>query len=217
MANALQMTITLATMRSAQHLLLALFVMSMTAFVGWQGLKFFNDLQLKMPDSAIGLTAPTPEKQKLSTALIELFGSSKSESAQTSKAAEQLPESNLNLHVSAIFFMANPGQSSIVLEDGDRTLILKPGDEARPGVTVQHIESNRVTLKRNGKLEQISFRGFGEIASNDSTPSSRPPLAQSSNNEPLAAATSLETPPSLEQNTPTAYQQFIQRKLAQTK
>lgn len=217
MANALQMTINLAKIRSIQHLLLTLFVMSMTAILGWQGFKFFNELQLNKPDSAIGSPALAPERQKLSTALIELFGSSGADSTQISKAAEQLPESNLNLHVSAIFFMAIPGQSSIILEDGDRTLILKPGDEARPGVTVQHIESNRVTLKRNGKLEQISFRGFGEIASSDSTLSSLPPLAQSSNSEVFTTASPLETPAALEQNAPTAYQQFIQRKLAQTK
>jgi type II secretory pathway component PulC len=215
MANALRMTINFAKTRSAQRLLLTLLVISMTAILGGQGFRFFNELQLNKPDSTIGSPAPTPEKRKLSTALIELFGSSGGDSTQISKAAEQLPESNLNLHVSAIFFMANPGQSSIVLEDGDRTLILKPGDEARPGITVQHIESNRVTLKRNGKFEQISFRGFGEIASNGSAPSSLPPIAQ--NSEPLATTTSSETPATLEQNTPTAYQQFIQRKLAQTK
>jgi type II secretory pathway component PulC len=217
MANALQTTIDLTTMRSVQHLLLALFVMSMTAVLGWQGFNFFNELQLNKPSSAAGLPTTVPEKQELSTALIELFGSSETSSIQISKALEQLPESNLNLQVSAIFFMAPPGQSSIILEDGDRTLILKPGDEARPGVTVQDIESNRVTLKRNGKLEQISFRGFGEIASSDSALSALPPLAQSSNSEAFTTALPPETPAVQEQNTPTAYQQFIQRKLAQTK
>lgn len=217
MANPLQMTITLATTRSIQHFLLAFFVMSMAAILCWLEFKFFNELQLNKPHSATDLPTNTPERQKLSTALFELFGPNKTGSTQVDEAAEKLPESNLNLHVSAIFFMANLGHSSIVLEDGDRTLILKPGDEARPGVTVQHIESNRVTLKRNGKLEQISFRGFGEIAGSALEPSSLPPLAQSSNSEPLTATTSLETPPPLEQSTPTAYQQFIQRKLAQTK
>jgi type II secretory pathway component PulC len=217
MANPLQMTINLATARPIQHLLLAFFVMSMAAILGWLEFKFFNELQLNKPNNATDLPAATPERQKLSTTLFELFGPSKPASTQASEIAEELPESNLNLHVSAIFFTVNLNHSSIVLEDGDRTLILKPGDEARPGVTVQHIESNRVTLKRNGKLEQISFRGFGEIAGSDLTLSSLPPLAQSSSSEPLAAVTSLETPPSLEQNTPTAYQQFIQRKLAQTK
>ena len=96
MANALQTTIDLTTMRSVQHLLLALFVMSMTAVLGWQGFNFFNELQLNKPSSAAGLPTTVPEKQELSTALIELFGSSETSSIQISKALEQLPESNLN-------------------------------------------------------------------------------------------------------------------------
>ncbi|MDP2745359.1 type II secretion system protein N [Pseudomonas sp.] len=215
MANTLQMTINLATTRATQHLVLAFVIMAVVAGLCWLEFKFINELQLKAPFRATNVPTTTPERQKLSRALFELFGPEKTDPNPISAPAEQLPESNLNLHVSAIFFMANPGHSSIVLEDGDRTLILKPGDEARPGVSVQHIESNRVTLKRNGKLEQISFRGFGEIASSDLA--SLPPLAQSSNSEPLTAAASPAPPPQLEQTTPTAYQQFIQRKLAQTK
>lgn len=217
MANAFHATVDLVKKRTAQLSLSALLITSTIGVFCWQGTKFLNDLQRDSPISSLRSPASAPEKETPSKVLFALFGVSGKENFQATELLEKLPESNLNLQVSAIFFIGNTQQSSIIIEDGDRTLILKPGEEVRPGVAVQLIESNRVTLKRNGKLEQISFRGFGELQNNnadvnDITSSAHPPNADS-----LAAVNSPEAPALAENSTPTAYQQFIQRKLAQTK
>lgn len=204
-----------AAIRSVQLTTPLLITLTILATQSWQGFNFFRELQ--HDQLSVGINAPQgiakTDKPVLSKALIQLLGSTEESADQGHKAAEMHPESNLNLQVSAIFFMAPPGKSSVILEDGDRTLILTPGEEARPGVTIQAIESNLITLKRNGKLEQISFRDHDE-ANSDTPGLSRLPAQEQSAE---AAAITPETVTATEQNTPTAYQQYIQRKLALNK
>src|SRR5690606_29290158 len=78
-------------------------------------------------------TQVTPKTLTKLDYLPGLFGPTSSMPIKLAKA-EQLPESNLDLQVSAIFFMASSEHSSVVLEDGNRTLILRAGEEARPGI-----------------------------------------------------------------------------------
>jgi type II secretory pathway component PulC len=180
------------------------------ATLGWQAFQFAQTT--RQQDSIAEVTSttssPTPANKSLDQHLLGIFGSLDQEQPEQVQR-EALPESNLDLQISAIFFMTRPEESSVIIEDGNKTLILKPGEEARPGIAIAEIESNRVTFKRNGKLEQLSFRGFGEgeSASPESLPvaSAEPPPPAV---EAPAAAKSTEPPP-------TAYQQFIQRKLAQ--
>lgn len=177
--------------------------------LGWQGLHFAKATRqqaVTRADSPPSAQAST-EKRALEPHLLGLFGSADREQPEQIQS-KALPESNLDLQISAIFFMTPPEESSAIIEDGSKTLILKPGDEARPGISIAKIESNRVTFKRNGKLEQLSFRGFGEGPATDP------------GNLPVAAPTTHEMPPTAkttEPPKPTAYQQFIQRKLAQNK
>lgn len=206
-----------AAIRSVQLTALLLLTLTILATQSWQGFNFFSELQ--HDKLSIGINAPQgitkTDKPGLSKSLIQLLGSTEDLADQGHKAAEIHPESNLNLQVSAIFFMAPPGKSSVILEDGDRTLILTPGEEARPGITIQAIESNLITLKRNGKLEQISFREHDEANSDTPGLSSLPAQVQSA--ESAATSPETATATATEQNTPTAYQQYIQRKLALNK
>ena len=180
--------------------------------LGWQAFQFAQTTRKQVPATAT--TPPTAQsalaQRTLDNHLLGIFGSVDQEQPEQSQS-EALPESNLDLQISAIFFMTPPEASSVIIEDGSKTLILKPGEEARPGITIAKIDSNRVTFKRNGKLEQLSFRGFGEGDPNspESLPvvSAEPPPAV---NQAPPAATPSESPP-------TAYQKFIQRKLAQNK
>lgn len=189
-----------------------LLLLLMLASLAWKGMSFWDGLRHQESADVTQLPIPTinPDKSTTPSRLPALFGSPDQEIAM--KTVERVPESNLNLQVSAIFFGTAPAQSTAVLEDGSQTLILKPGEEVRPGISIAQIESNRVTLKRNGKLEQLSFRGFGEgeatnlenlpIASTEAQP-------QGQISQPLPVQVTDAAPP------PTAYQQFIQRKIAQ--
>lgn len=204
---------------------------AMLATLGWQTTRFIRGLENQAPAAQEdNREAKNDEKQIApSNSLLSLFGAKNPDSDLTAQTLEKLPESNLNLQVSAIFFMARAEQSSVILEDGDRTLMLKRGEEARPGIVVQNIESHRITLKRNGKLEQISFKGFGEMPGGNTPPNNLPAIqevsdaAQTNQNieQEVVAQTPVNIPPAppvvVEQNSPTAYQQYIQRKLAQNK
>ncbi len=217
--------------RSIRLSALTVLTIAMLATLGWQISQFVRGLNNQAPVAAAqtGETTPETNENKPSSSLLSLFGAKNPDADLAAQTLEKLPESNLNLQVSAIFFMARAAQSSVILEDGDRTMILKPGEEARPGIVVQAIESNRITLKRNGKLEQISFKGFGEMPGAN-TPanalpsaaeiSAAPEISQNNDSEVIAQLpVDMPTAPpaAVEQNSPTAYQQYIQRKLAQNK
>ena len=210
---------------------LTVLAIAIVTTLGWQTQLFIKALNSQAPVAAVEMTQATKESldKKPSSSLLSLFGAKNPDTDLNAQALEKLPESNLNLQVSAIFFMARAEQSSVILEDGDRTLMLKPGDEARPGIVVQNIESHRITLKRNGKLEQISFKGYGDMPGGNSIGSplptaaevsAEPTISQNNDNE-VVAQVPVDIPPAapaaIEQNSPTAYQQYIQRKLAQTK
>lgn len=187
---------------------------SVLAVLGWQASEFAKTVEQQTSMVANSSPSPNispPEKKALDRSLLTLFGSADSDNLGQ-LSSEPLPESNLDLQISAIFFVTPPEDSSIIIEDGNRTLILKPGDEARPGIVVSRIESSRVTFKRNGKLEQLSFRGFGD---GDADQASLPTAATESTSAQPAKMPEAATQG--EQIQPTAYQQFIQRKLAQNK
>lgn len=221
MATILHTLTQLAATRAVKLSALSLCSLLMLAALTWHGLQLRTALQPPvLAPSALNEPGPQDGPTPLGKGLLGLFGSSAEAESVAAEALEKLPESNLDLQVSAIFFMAPAEQSTVILEDGDRTLILKPGEEVRPGIAVQRIESHRITLKRNGKLEQISFRGFGEMPGSSAAPESPMPVAQ--NIEPVTdtLASSLPATPEpavASQGVPTAYQQYIQRKLAQNK
>ena len=231
MATVLTPMTQLFAARSIRLGALTVLTISMLVTLGWEVSHFFRGFTSQTPVAAVqtGETTLPDTKNKLSSSLLSLFGAKNPDTDLAAKTTEKLPESNLNLQVSAIFFMARAAQSSVILEDGDRTMILKPGEEARPGIVLQAIETHRITLKRNGKLEQISFKGFGEMPGANtpantlpSTPelSVTPEISQNNDSEVVAQIPvdipSAE-PAAVEQNTPTAYQQYIQRKIAQNK
>ncbi len=217
--------------RSVRLSALTVLTIAMLATLGWQINHFIHGLTSQAPVAAAqtGETTQPDTKNKPSSSLLSLFGAKNPDADLAAQTLEKLPESNLNLQVSAIFFMARAAQSSVILEDGDRTMILKPGEEARPGIVVQAIESNRITLKRNGKLEQISFKGFGEMPGANTPTSTLPsapelsaaPEISQNNDSEVVAQVPVDipsaAPAAVEQNSPTAYQQYIQRKLAQNK
>lgn len=198
----------LATSRLAL-LLAAGLASGMLGHFAWQG---FGLYRLHLSE-AVGkaqstpVSASEPAKTELSASLLQLFGPQQ-RNLEQAEANAAVPESTLNLQVSAIFFVAPIEQSSVIIEDGDQTKILRRGEQVRPGILVQRIQSDRVTLKRNGKLEQISLRGFAEGTSLPPREIAQqaPPEEPMPMDAPAAAPAGLATP----------YQQFIQRKLAQS-
>lgn len=214
MASFIQPLSSPSAIKAARLAALLVFPALILGTLGWQALQFSKTIrqQAAVATDSPKPPQPAPEKKPLDKQLLGLFGSSDHSEPEQIRS-EALPESNLDLQISAIFFMTPPEESSVIIEDGSKTLILKPGEEARPGIAVAQIESNRVTFKRNGKLEQLSFRGFGEgeATSPESLPVATAEPASPPMSEAPPTASSGEQPP------PTAYQQFIQRKLAQNK
>lgn len=198
----------LATSRLALLLAVGL-ALGMLGHFAWQGLGLYRLHLTEAADKPQSAPASTeqPRKTELSASLLQLFGA-KQRNLEQAESNVAVPESTLNLQVSAIFFVAPIEQSSVIIEDGDQTKILRQGEQVRPGILVQRIQSDRITLKRNGKLEQISLRGFAEGTS-------APPreiAQQAPPEEPMP----LDTPTAAPAGLATPYQQFIQRKLAQS-
>ncbi|HLD66724.1 MAG TPA: type II secretion system protein N [Pseudomonas sp.] len=202
----------LARPHATPRLVLALAVglaCGMLGHFAWQGLGLYRlhltEAADKSPSTPTSVNVAP--KVELSASLLQLFGA-KQRNLEQAESNAVVPESTLNLQVSAIFLVAPIEQSSVIIEDGDQTKILRRGEQVRPGILVERIQSDRVTLKRNGKLEQISLRGFAEG-------SSAPPremVQQAPPPEPMP----MDTPTAAPAGLATPYQQFIQRKLAQS-
>lgn len=192
----------------------ALLALGMFASLGREGLELLRTVQQVAPARAVvaPLAVSGPASSDPAPPLLQLFGDAPAGTVALAEKAAPLPESNLNIQVSAIFFQSTPEQSSVVLEDGDNTLMLKSGEEVRPGIAVSRIESHRITLERGGKFEQISFRGFGGEDGDSPAPSQLPPIVQV-----IPDASPLLPADGGGQGAPAAYQQYIQRKLAQNK
>lgn len=215
MASFLQTLSSPVTARAAKVSALLVLPALIAGALGWQALQFVRATQQlsAVADRPAPPSRPDSAKRALDEKLLGLFGSADQEQLEQAPRAA-LPESNLDLQISAIFFMTPPEASSVIIEDGNKTLILKPGEEARPGISIAQIESNRVTFKRNGKLEQLSFRGFGDGESEPTEDLPLAAIAPSPSPPPASEAPMEAKSPSAQ---PTAYQQFIQRKLAQNK
>lgn len=209
MASILQQLSSLGTAKAARVAPLLFFSALILGALGWQTFQLTNTIK-SPPVAAIGSPKPSQspqQKKSLDKNLLEFFGSTDPKQPEQIRS-ETLPDSNLDLQISAIFLMTPQENSSAIIEDGSKTLILKPGEEARPGIVIAQIESNRITFKRNGKLEQLSFRGFSEgMTVSPENPTPTPP----------AMSEALPTANPDDQPQPTTYQQFIQRKLAQNK
>lgn len=195
---------------------LILGVLAVTSF-SVQGLGFYRSIQTTPAVTpAMNPSVSEDEQPSMPSAAAQaLFGASMGENERMTDAP--LPESNLNLQVSAIFFTTPHELSTVVLEDGDKTVTLKRDEEVRKGVIIKNIESHRVTLERNGKLEQITFRGFSE--GRDSSPVQTAQAPRIANAAPAQIMKKAPTPASVrkpsQQRTSTAYQKFMQRKQAQ--
>lgn len=193
--------------------------LAMLGALGWQGHAFYRQMTsagaASQPAPTAASIAPTRDKDA-GKALDALFGGSDVGTPGDHPPSAELPESTLDIQVSAIFFVGSTGSSSVILEDGDKTLMLRPGEEVRTGVILDGVEARRITLKRNGKYEQVTFRGFDQDGggSNDSphlpTVDNTPPAT------PLAQQAGAQRAPTAAPPPP-AYQQLIQRKLAQNK
>ena len=124
MATILHTLTQLAATRAVKLSALSLCSLLMLAALTWHGLQLRAALQPPvLTPSALNEPGPQDGPTPLGKGLLGLFGSSAEAESVAAEALEKLPESNLDLQVSAIF-MAPAEQSTVILEDGDRTLIL---------------------------------------------------------------------------------------------
>ncbi|WP_407362466.1 hypothetical protein HKW97_17815 [Pseudomonas luteola] len=159
----LTLTLSARPLRLTILCILALIISYMQFRQGYQFYKELsisekNDVDIKKPEPII----IPPRDINYHPSLSELFGKTNNNDKTQEKIPEVLPESNLNLQVSGIFYRDFAASSIAIIEDNNKTLFLKTGDTIRPGIIVQNIEAHRVMLKRNEKLEQITFKDFSD-------------------------------------------------------
>lgn len=81
----------------------------------------------------------------------DLFG-------HAANANANLPETNLQVTLRAVFAASDPKAASAVIESNDgRTQIIKVGGTLDGSTTLQAVHPNRVVLLRNGELETLYF------------------------------------------------------------
>lgn len=135
-----------------QQLARAVCVVIVATFVGLELWTAFS-AHLETPASSNSHTTATAQ----STASVEqivaadLFG-------HAANANSNLPETNLQVTLRAVFAASDPKAASAVIESNDgRTQIIKVGGTLDGSTTLQAVHPNRVVLMRNGELETLYF------------------------------------------------------------
>lgn len=146
----------LPTWRSAienpQPFVRALCIVMAVALIGfelWQSIASYVDKPdvAKTGPRTTGPSAANAEQ----IAAADLFGHAASQNGN-------LPQTDLQVTLRAVFAASNPASASAVIETGDgSTQIVKVGGAIGSAATLQTVYPNRVVLMRNGVLETLYF------------------------------------------------------------
>ncbi len=83
--------------------------------------------------------------------------------SETSDIVPDAPETTLNLTLLGLrMTVEGPGSSAMVQTPNGETKMFAIGDEIIPGVSLEHIRSDRIIISRNGVSETVLRRGRGE-------------------------------------------------------
>ncbi|GEM_PF-2847311 len=97
-----------------------------------------------------------------------LFGIWKSEIQD--QLPSEIPDTALGLTLRGIFNFSAPRPSLVIVEVGGEDKVLEQGRQIQPGVVIAHIYSDRIILKRGGKLETLRLPVKTEgLAANEQT------------------------------------------------
>ncbi len=149
-------------------------VLSLAAVL-WLGHNAWRDVQLGQTKTRLAPSAPShsnPPATSVETLVAgNLFGVNGS-TLQAAVTTESVPETRLKLELRGTFASTMEDESrALIAEKGKSSNYYKLFDQLPGGASLERIEAGRVMLKRNGRLETLSF---------SQTPDSRSRLAENS-------------------------------------
>ncbi|MDB6062870.1 MAG: hypothetical protein JWM78_2973 [Verrucomicrobiaceae bacterium] len=171
-----------------QPLIFAACIIAIVAFIGveiWSTVQGFSyrPTVITSQNRTAGAN-PQPFVEQITAA--DLFGHSTSQG--------NLPETNLQLTLRAVFAAQDPHQASAVIEMPDgRAQVIKAGASISGDAMLQEVHENRVVLSRNGVMETLFFPAPQEssdfaIAQNTPAPQTDTDVNAVPNNSPAAGA-----------------------------
>jgi len=118
------------------------------------GLELWSAIGAQLESPAGASRARVAQREAVNTEQItaaNLFG-------QAANQNTNLPETNLQVTLRAVFAASDPQAASAVIESSDgRTQVVKVGGAVDPSATLQAVHANRIVLMRNGELETLYF------------------------------------------------------------
>lgn len=150
---------------SKARLPLLLSVMAAAAMVGlttWQiyGLWTYEQNADSRPAEQAGTDTVQQSLQppQVNLASVDLFGQAGQEAGADQTDTENLPETNLRLHLRGVLAASGDFPGSALIEDADNnTEVYLVGDELPGNATLRVVRANRVIIERGGKLENLYF------------------------------------------------------------
>ncbi len=171
----------LPTWRSAienpQPIALTLCVVLAIALIGfelWSAISAQFNTTAARPHAAASATSDAANIEQITAA--DLFGHAASQNAN-------LPQTDLQVTLRAVFAATDPNMASAVIETGDGSAqMVKIGGAVGSSATLQAVYPNRVVLSRNGVLETLYFPAPQEssaasVAQNTQLPNAQNPAA----------------------------------------
>lgn len=145
----------------SHFILIAMLAVVLAAFT-WQGVGLFSVWQGKGIDSArLTIRSSTSNADSgiglEQVAKLHLFGEKASTPVAEVPSTAAMPSTNLKLTLVGAMTNSDAAKASALIATDKQTSRFFVGDNVASGVVLQEVRADSVVLKRNGKLETLSF------------------------------------------------------------
>lgn len=131
---------------------------------------------VKSTPSLSGTQSRTQNSFNIASAL--LFGEAPKETAVVAPKTEVIdaPKTRLRLKLLGVFVGQTDAQSTAIISEQGKSNaeFYRVGDTVQSGVALEQVHSDRVILKRNGRLEALYFDDFDSLFESVAQPSTKP-------------------------------------------
>ncbi|MBR9912695.1 MAG: hypothetical protein GYB33_20335 [Gammaproteobacteria bacterium] len=123
----------------------------------------YQDVLLARQPATVAVAAERPQAAPQGIAVAELisarlFGQPVSAGPVAKREEEEAPETRLSLELRGVFSSSNAEASSaLIAEKGKSAKYYHVGDKLPGGASLDRVAASHVELRRNGRLERLSF------------------------------------------------------------
>jgi general secretion pathway protein C len=181
-----------ARVRAVLTVALLVYLAFLFAKVFWFSVSPSLDVAITLPQKS-GVAQKVDSKRSSQLARYHLFGESGRQQVKREVAPQEAPKTRLRLVLKGVFTSEQDGASGAIVEEiGKPENYYSIGDVLPGNATLEEVYTDRVLLRRNGKLETLAFQEKSVNAKNQIAKSVKP--VNKTKNKPRRVSRKIKTP-----------------------